>query len=102
MLSGDLPQDCNAHGFLRCKVLEVLDQPRPFELVVLGGPVVVQVIHDLDAAVKFVEEAGVEHPGSSQGLDRIQHPTGQDILKPRLGASQNFRSLSHDLRGRDE
>lgn len=68
-------QDGDAHRFLRCEVLEVLNEPCPLQLVVLGRPVIVQIVEDLNAAVELIQESA-KQPSAAERFDRIHHATG--------------------------
>jgi ethanolamine utilization microcompartment shell protein EutL len=60
--------------------LQFLDEPVALVLVVLGGPVVVQVVEELDAAVEFVDEAA-EGAGAANGFDGIHGSRRQDVFE---------------------
>lgn len=53
-------QQGNAHAQVPRKTLQGPHERRTLAAVVPRGPVVVQVVEELDAAVELVEEAGAE------------------------------------------
>lgn len=63
-----------------CDVLQLLDKPVAFLLVVLGCPVVIEIIKNLDTAVELVYKA-TEQTSSAHSLDRIHHSAGKNVLK---------------------
>lgn len=82
-----IPQNCNSYRLLRCKILEIFNQPGALRLVIFGRPVVVKIIQYLDAAVELVNQPR-EHSCPAESLDRVENSTGEDVFKPNL-----FRQL---------
>ena len=64
-------EDGHADGPLGREVLQVLDDDLPLLLVVSGRPVIVQIIQDLDTAVKVVQRVS-EQAQFAQSFDRIE------------------------------
>lgn len=63
-------KDGHTNGLGFGDVLQLLDEPIPFLLVVLRCPVIVKVVENLNAAIKLVHKA-TQQAGATHGLDRV-------------------------------
>ena len=70
MVKHYIPQDGYSYRLLSCKLLKLFDKPVSLILVVSGCPVIIKVIQDFDATVKFVQEIS-EHAHAAKSFDRI-------------------------------
>lgn len=66
----DIPEDCDTNRSVRRKILQVLKNNPALVLVALRGPVVIQIIQNLDTAVKLVENVSKE-TSLSKSLDGV-------------------------------
>lgn len=71
-----IPENRNANRSVRGKILQVLYDDLTLILVVLCGPMVVQVVQHLDATVKFIENI-TEEASLAESFDWIQQTRGQ-------------------------
>jgi hypothetical protein len=63
-----------------CQMLQFLDEPISFVFVMFCCPVIIQIIQDLDSAIKFVNET-TKHASPAKCFDRIHGARGQNILQ---------------------
>jgi hypothetical protein len=61
-------------------VLEFLDKPVSFVLVMFGSPMVVKIVEDFNATVELVNEAS-QQTGSSHCFDGIHKSTCEYVLQ---------------------
>jgi hypothetical protein len=70
----------NANGLCLGDMLEFFNEPVSFFLMVLGRPMIVQVIKNLDASIELVHKA-TKQTSTSHCLDRIHHPACEDVFE---------------------
>jgi len=71
-------QNGDPHRLINGEVLQVLDDDASFMLVVLGCPVVIQVVQNLDAAIDVIEGLA-EDARPPQSLDGVHQSRCQAI-----------------------
>ena len=89
-------EDGDSHREFGRDTLEPVDQMVALLLVRPGRVMVVQVIKEIHAAVKAVEEAPSKTNTPVEELDRTQQGTGKDVFEPGETLEKSDRALRFD------
>jgi hypothetical protein len=72
------PEDGHTNGFIRSQLLKLLDKPVPFIFVVLGRPMVIQIIQYFDSTIKLIDET-TKHASPPKRFDGVHQSRGEAI-----------------------
>lgn len=69
----DKPQHRDTQGLVNSQVLQIFNNDPSFILVVLGSPMIIQIIQYLNPAIDIIKGLA-ENTGTSECLDGIHEP----------------------------
>lgn len=88
-------ENCHTDAVGCTKLNQALDQVVTLTLVVLGTPVVVQVIQDLDTTVELVDESLIDDTSYGKHLQRLEERRVEEPLEPYKTWVQNGHTQHH-------